>query len=760
MSVHAYGYDITGRIVEVQTLKPIAGANIHLFTPDSTRVNNVVSTANGRFVIKKALPGNYSLTITYMGMEPKTIQIANLTDDIDIGVIEMNEQTVAVGEVVVQADQITRIDRQILFPTTTQISTSATGLDVLSKLMLPGIMVNTVTDAVSSVNPRGVQIRINDVKSTVRDLLAIHPKNIVRIEHIDLPGARYGDVGEVINVITRQYQRGGVAGTSMRHALSTVYGIDNIYARTNYKESEIGVTYYTNYRNYSEYSTTNQTFLLKDETELHVDKNGETKTPYLNMPHYVTLSYNWNHENNTILNAQWYNTYSKYGRTYLQDILENGKQMNQSTTETKDQSYTPSLDLYFFHQLSEKQSIIVNTVGTLIHTDYNMGYTEYIFPGETLDAHYAYSADGKKYSFIGEAVYEYNIRNYLAFSSGLTYSQAFTKNLYNNQDEKETVNSMRSSEQYAFVQLRGKIKKLTYQTGLGVKRQYFNEYVGKYDKMTFRPSITLSYPLADQMSLRYNFYILSFLPTLSALSNFEQQMNKYEVTAGNPQLKPGKSYANILTYDLHFNRINIQCAGYYQINKDPTATSVRRIDNGDSFYFLYNSELMKSFQHLQFMLFVNAELIKDRLFLSARGGINRFINIGYKYAHYYNDYFGGIQLDGNYKNWILSASLTSDMSRLTGETIFYTSKNAYLDLKYRHKNIHIGIGVLNPLLPDGAPSGTRQIYPIAQSESWNYTRDTGNMVYLSLNYSLSFGHKYNSGQKKLYNSDTESGVMK
>jgi hypothetical protein len=53
MSVHAYGHDIIGRIVEVQTLEPIAGASVYLFTPDSTRVDSVVSTANGQFVLKK-----------------------------------------------------------------------------------------------------------------------------------------------------------------------------------------------------------------------------------------------------------------------------------------------------------------------------------------------------------------------------------------------------------------------------------------------------------------------------------------------------------------------------------------------------------------------------------------------------------------------------------------------------------------------------------------------------------------------------------
>jgi hypothetical protein len=415
-----YGHEISGLVVNSNNSEPIEGVSISMFTTDSVKIDGTYSKKDGRFFIKNVPSGNYFLIISSLNCESQTIQISNLGKNIDLGKIKMFDKIIALSEIsVVASSNLNRVDRQIIFPSSSQIATSATGVDVLSKLMLPGLIVNTVKNTISTQSPKGIQIRINDVKSTAEDLLSIPPNSIVRIEYIDMPGIRYGDVSEVINIITRQNQGGGVVGTSLRHALTTIYGNDNVYAKMNHKESEFGIAYNLTYGKFSDsYSNNDLIFILSNDTEYDIHKQG-VKSPYRNMQHDLTLSYNWVKNNNTILNILFRNKLANPRQTSIQHIFEDNKKSSISNLKTESKSYTPSIDLYFSQKINDKHSFIINGVGTLISSDYSRDYREYLLLDELLGSYYEYTTDGKKYSFIGEAIYEYKIKSDLNFSSGL-----------------------------------------------------------------------------------------------------------------------------------------------------------------------------------------------------------------------------------------------------------------------------------------------------------------------------------------------------
>ena len=64
--------------------------------------------------------------------------------------------------------------------------------------------------------------------------------------------------------------------------------------------------------------------------------------------------------------------------------------------------FSPTLDLYFFHQLGNHQSITANVVGSSIYTD-KRGYN-----GEEGD--YAYEVNGRTWSLESEAIYENKLK--------------------------------------------------------------------------------------------------------------------------------------------------------------------------------------------------------------------------------------------------------------------------------------------------------------------------------------------------------------
>lgn len=116
------------------------------------------------------------------------------------------DTTLHLNDVVIKAARVIhKVDRDIILPNAKIKENSSNGYDLLRKLHLPNLKVNEAQQSISSYLG-GVQVRINDIKATVQDILALQPNDVTRIEYIDDPGVRYGDAGlaVVINYIVKK----------------------------------------------------------------------------------------------------------------------------------------------------------------------------------------------------------------------------------------------------------------------------------------------------------------------------------------------------------------------------------------------------------------------------------------------------------------------------------------------------------------------------------------------------------------------------
>ena len=76
------------------------------------------------------------------------------------------DTTYNLGEVTVNGMRvISKVDRQILLPTSTMKKHSSNGYDLLSKMTLNGIMTDPIKQEIKSLKGGSVQVRINDVKA-------------------------------------------------------------------------------------------------------------------------------------------------------------------------------------------------------------------------------------------------------------------------------------------------------------------------------------------------------------------------------------------------------------------------------------------------------------------------------------------------------------------------------------------------------------------------------------------------------------------
>lgn len=752
---------VSGRVVDSKQ-QPISFANVTLQKIDSVFVAGGTTADNGRFTVKTEGMSNCLLVVSFTGYEVNVIRLDNLSKRVDVGDIVLQESTVALNEVAVTASRIVnKIDRQIIMPSQMQISSSSSGYDLLNRMMLPNLKVNLLEKTVSAIGGGSVEMRINDIKATTAQVTALQPGDVLRVEYIDEPGVRYGnsEVSAVINFIVKRRESGVDVGVNFTNALTTGFGDDNVYVKANHKKSEFGLNYTLSYRNYKDrYVDDTQQFLWDDDQYRTRYLKG-ISVPFEYNNHDVELSYNLTNPDKQVFNVVFRTEiYDAPKRDFSQLLSEKGQPNKTTYTAATDQSNTPVLDLYYRALLPKKQSLTMNIVGTYINSDYSRDYKEYENVQNTPLTNYEYSATGSKYSLIGEAIYDKTFKPF-KWSVGLKHSQAFLENKYQGTTGDVETN-LNTANSYLYTQIQGKLSSLNYMLGVGVSRQAYGEEDEKFTFYTFQPSLMLSYPVMEGGSLRYNFSVTPYLPSLSALSDVRQQIDELQVNVGNPNLKPYRSYNNTLRFQYGNERVSGQVSGSYSYRSNPIMGTVERSQTENGYLFLYKSLNQKSFSRLNGQAYVQVQILPGVLSLTGFGGINRYFSRGNDYTHYYTNWYGGAQLEASLGNWSLSTVVQTRENSLYGEVISYGEKGAVVNVGYRIKNIHLGAGVYNPFIKEGWSAGSKQISKLATSNNWTYIKDNGNMLILTFSWNLNYGRKHEAAEKKLDNSDTDSGIVK
>lgn len=265
---------------------------------DSVFVAGTVTDEEGRFSLTGIAPGNYNLEISFIGYQTSThpLFVGTLSEFLDIPVIELEESSTSLDEVVVTAEQSDvsyKMDKKV-FSLADNISQG--GGSVLQSMQnLPGI----------TLQEGKVQLRGNDKVTVLIDgkqtaltgfgsqagLDNIPASAIEKIEIITNPSARYdanGNAG-IINIIMKKSKQNGLNGKA---ALTT--GLGSLWVR---KENLPGIR--------PQYTTTpkiNPSLSLNYRTDklnafLQAD-NLYTQT--LNKNEFVTRTY----DNGTIISSQ------------------------------------------------------------------------------------------------------------------------------------------------------------------------------------------------------------------------------------------------------------------------------------------------------------------------------------------------------------------------------------------------------------------------------------------------------------------------
>ena len=667
-----------------------------------------------------------------------------------VGSAQNETKTIELGEVEIKAAKVIhKPDGQIIYPTETQKNASHSGYSILQKLSLPNIRVDEVSQSLSAIDGRGsIQLRINGIIVGREEMLALSPGSISRIDFIDNPGVRYGEgIAYVINILTRRADSGYTVGIDLAQALTAKSGNDLIYGKWNAGKSELSLSYNFGYKDFKGNRTNETAHYLLTDGSTHTIERNDLASRSRNFNNGLQLKYNLADSADYVFQASLKADFSHIPDNYNRKQILEGNKEYLATQRERNRSSSPVLDLYFFKQLTPRQSLTLNAVGTYIATSLRSSYDE--------GAPYAYRVEGKTYSLMSEAVYENRLKPF-TFTAGANYMQKYTKNKYTG--DVNSVNPMHNRSVYAFAEIKGKLGPIRYVAGVGGSYLDYRQQAHDYQYWLFRPKASVAYNPVQAVQLKYDFQISEHVSRVAMISNTSIRNNSMEWTLGNPDIRPNREQAHTFQVSYTHPRFQSFVQAYGKRCHQPNmATYIRTEDNR----FVYTQLNQKEIDVLNLMLYANGWIVPDKLSIALSGTLFRCFNFGEDYTHCKTFYSGTANVQAYLGKLTLSAFMDSGFRFLEGETEGFNGSFVSLNASYRYKNLNLSLAWQQPF---------RNRYKQFQSDVYNryvrkttalHCRDLGNFVSLNIAWKFSQGRAYKDVRRNIeQKADKDTGILR
>lgn len=659
------------------------------------------------------------------------------------------EKTVVLDEVTIKSAKIVnKVDGQMIYPTDAQKNASNNGYSILQKLSLPNLRVDDISHTVSAIDNRGgVQLRINGIIVSKQEMLALDPKLISKIDFVDNPGVRYGeDVAYVVNIITRRADSGYTIGTELSSTLTAWTGNEMTYAKWNAGKSEFSVSYdFSGYKLKGSKVTQVADYTMNDGSIYTIERN-DLETLSKAHQHNVKLTYNLADTTAYAFQVSLSESLGKTPGDYdIKDIID-GANHYTATSRERNRYNTPVLDLYVFRQLTPRQSVTANAVGTYISTRHKYFYDE----GKP----YQYDVNGETSSVLSEAIYENRLKPFI-LSAGLNYRYKYTQNNY--MGDASALTEMSQNKVYAFSEIKGALKALRYSVGAGVSYMHYNQNKHNYDYWTFRPKATAVYHIIRGLQLRYTYQMQDRVSVIAMTSDATIQTNSIEYTVGNPDLKPSRDTEHRLELSYNTPRWQTFIEGYYKQCHKPNMALYKRTEDNK---FIYTQINQKEIDLLHTMAYASYWLMPEKLQIAAYGGMQRCFNYGYEYTHFYTSWFYVGSITAYLGKFTLYAYTDNGNRWLEGEGRGFSGAQTALQTSYRYKRWQFSLTWVNPFCHKYKASEGELLNRNLHKLTTCYNTDSGNQVVFKVSWRMNRGKSHQATEKTINLRDTDTGIIK
>jgi len=619
---------ISGKVIDAVTRQPVDYATVSVFKAGTTSpINGVVTDPKGNFTITNLNPGDYSISVDFIGYKKKIIDqlsINGATPNISLGTIAIDPAQTQLKSVdIVEKAPVVqnKIDKMVFNVANDLTSQSGTAADVLQKV--PQVTVD-IDGNVQLQGNSNIRFLINGKPSSIfgaslADALQSIPSTQIKaIEVITSPGAKYdaNGTGGIINIVLKDSKVQGINGN---FNLSAGTRRENGNFNLNARKGNFGVNAF-----FGGGEQINSTTINTNDNKSY---SGNTFTDLLQTGNssftrggfHSGISFNWDITKKDALTASLGYNYFKnhsYGPT------------NQSSTTTD-----VLADTLISKILSLRNS---NSRFSGKYFDYSLNYKKtFDKEGQELDVLFTSSYGNNHSNFFQQQDYltgGYPSTGIQSNNPGrdhetdlsVDYTQPVTKKFTIETGAKLVLENINNtvvtdtlagtsfvpdpSQTYGF-----SYDRRIYAGYLSTTFSIFNDFIGgmaglrdeytttsanfpgaqqvpSYNKLV--PSITLTHKLDETQSLKLSYTYRIQRPDYGSLNPFYNISDPHNISVGNPNLRPEIGHNYEFGYSKSFSQgANIYIGAFYRYNTDDLQSYTTHYDslviNGTTYNNVY-----------------------------------------------------------------------------------------------------------------------------------------------------------------------------
>ena len=563
-SITAQGQNIRGKVCLEKEKTPVQFATVGLLQlPDSVMVTGVITLTDGGYFFEKVKPGNYFMKISFVGYKTngKKVIVKAENSEIVVDTIYLAETIASLGEVSVVAERLKgkeMVDRTVYAVPEIIAKSSTNGYDILKKI--PQVNV----DFQNNITLNGSSNFIIQVDGRQRDreyLAKLLPSDIQSVEIISNPSGKYeGNIDGVINIILKKEARYGMNGNAGINIKPFNKPTTSASASLDYAMGKITfyVTAFTFTQKLNISSWNDGRFTTIDSTTSMAGSGGiKVTSSSVN----TGFDYYMNDKNNLSFNVSYkpiHQTVDILSETFL---YKNNNPLNTISSLTNTRLKSDETTVSLFYKKIFKKPVQEFTAETNYYRFKSNDGSDFT------NIQFLYNTDStlSTYARLEENL---NERNY--FSTKLNYVHPLGMSAkietgyqlyYQELSYLFKIDNQESTNLFKYAEFRNSVyggitynlKKIGMQAMLRIENSHIKaDSVTEPKYSCFLPSVNLQYKFSATHNLKFTYNRRINRPGIYDMNPYYKIGQNYDITQGNPNLKPDYRDRLQLTYTWNF----------------------------------------------------------------------------------------------------------------------------------------------------------------------------------------------------------------
>ena len=722
-------YTIRGVVEDDEGLL-LEAATIQLFNINNPIFAGGTTTdAKGRFVLENITRGDYRVLISCLGYKASEIYISDVQKSVDMEVITLSAVTFELQSVVIKGSrEIHKDDKMMIYPSADQKKYAANGYGLLNNLLIPTLFVNTTSNVVSS--PLGkVSLYINGREVDRKEILALPPGQVLRVEYQDSPGGNFPGKDVVINFVTIKRKSGGYVGLNADQRL--VSGEYIVTGKLHHKASEFSLIYSPSYiSDKNTYENSVETFNFPEGM---VVRNGKGDPSRFNENlHQLNLNYYYRsgRQNLNVTLDYWLYNNPRNEINETQSYVGIYNKVYQSHTASSKKKTEPSINIKYELNITSQHKLDLTLFTDRTKDTYDYTYsenrqqqTESFFWDRDMEGRYWYA----------DLIYWYNPNELNTLLLRGVYSRQNATYTYSN----SFVEDQSYDDMAGYVYYRRRWKRFSSTVNAGLSRHsYYSDKEEKSNDWNKELGWFLRYSDGKSNTVNYKIQLSDASPSLEELSTTNLPIDFMQVYRGNPFLKNNTRLMQLASYWLTINKnrfyFSLQQTSYFNITQQNVYLEA------DEFIHSYISD--NDLHSIRFIATSTRNFWNEKLNIRISGNFTHYWINGTPGSRV-NAWYAEGSVNYKYKEWLISGYAKTTEHVLDRDGIHYRSGSVYgLSLGYTREGFLFSVGTENPFYNSHSDIKFNSDIYIKKASVFN--RTSGKVFFVRAAWNFSFGDKH------------------